>query len=452
MANPEHLKILKQGVKVFNEWREENPDIDPVLQEANLRRADLSGANLRRADLSGANLRSADLFDADLTRAKLSDTNLIDASFMGAKLLMADLSFADLSQAFFINADLTRADLTEAELYRTDLSGANLYMADLSWASLVDADLFNANLTKAKLTEAELPEANLFRATLTEADLVSADLTDSDLRKASLFGADLTKANLTRADLRETVFTKANLSETFLESANLVETGLEGANISNSRVYGISAWNLKISPETQQSNLIITRSNEPNIVVDDLEVAQFIYLLLSNEKIRDIVNTIGEKGVLILGRFTEERKAVLDAIRGKLRGLGFVPMMFDFEKPTQRDFTETIKTLTGLSRFIIADITNPRSSPLELQAIMPDYMIPCVPIIQEDEEPFTMFQDLQQKYGEWVLKVLSYDTVENLLNVMDEAVIKPALEKADQLLLKKTEEIMGRHVKDYLKE
>jgi hypothetical protein len=110
--------------------------------------------------------------------------------------------------------------------------------------------------------------------------------------------------------------------------------------------------------------------------VDDLKVAQFIYLLLRNEKIRDVIDTIGEKGVLILGRFTEERKAVLDAIRDRLRELGFVPMMFDFERATQRDFTETIKTLAGLSRFIVADITNPKSSPLELQAPMPDYMIP----------------------------------------------------------------------------
>jgi hypothetical protein len=101
-------------------------------------------------------------------------------------------------------------------------------------------------------------------------------------------------------------------------------------------------------------------------MVDNLEVAQFIYLLLNNEKIRDVINTIGKKGVLILGRFTEERKPVLDAIRDRLRELDFVPMLFDFERPTQRDFTETIKTLAGLSRFIIADITNPRSSPLEL--------------------------------------------------------------------------------------
>ena len=126
-------------------------------------------------------------------------------------------------------------------------------------------------------------------------------------------------------------------------------------------------------------------------------------------------------------------------------------MLFDFEKPTQRDFTETIKTLAGLSRFIIADITNPRSSPLELQAIIPDYMIPFVPIIQEDEKPFAMFQDLQQKYGDWVLQVLKYDTADNLLDVLEKAVVKPALEKGDQLLLKKAKGIRDRHVKDYLK-
>ncbi len=76
-----------------------------------------------------------------------------------------------------------------------------------------------------------------------------------------------------------------------------------------------------------------------------------------------------------------EAYPILDAIRKKLRELGYLPMVFDFEKPTQRDFSKTIKTLVGLSRFIIADITNPKSSPLELQATMPDYMVPYVPII-----------------------------------------------------------------------
>jgi hypothetical protein len=50
---------------------------------------------------------------------------------------------------------------------------------------------------------------------------------------------------------------------------------------------------------------------------------------------------------------------------------------------------------------------------------MPDYMIPFVPIIQEDEEPFAMFQNLKQKYGEWVLDVLEYDSADGLIEVLE---------------------------------
>jgi hypothetical protein len=64
-----------------------------------------------------------------------------------------------------------------------------------------------------------------------------------------------------------------------------------------------------------QANLAITPDGESKIHVDRLEIAQFIYLLLNNPKIRDVIDTITSKVVLILGRFTPERKAVLDAIR-----------------------------------------------------------------------------------------------------------------------------------------
>ena len=48
MANAEHLKILKEGVEMWNRLREKNENITP---------------DLFRADLKGANLRSAKLFD-----------------------------------------------------------------------------------------------------------------------------------------------------------------------------------------------------------------------------------------------------------------------------------------------------------------------------------------------------------------------------------------------------
>src|SRR5215467_13451024 len=66
---------------------------------------------------------------------------------------------------------------------------------------------------------------------------------------------------------------------------------------------------------------------------------------------------------------------VLERLREKLRDLGFVPMVFNFDKPETKDFTETVRLLASLSKFVIVDITNPRSAPLELQATVPDTMV-----------------------------------------------------------------------------
>ena len=75
MANEEHLKILKQGVEAWNEWREKNPQRTPDLSGANLIMADLSGANLNKAVLHAADLYKADLTGAqDLTAKQLVTT------------------------------------------------------------------------------------------------------------------------------------------------------------------------------------------------------------------------------------------------------------------------------------------------------------------------------------------------------------------------------------------
>jgi len=81
---------------------------------------------------------------------------------------------------------------------------------------------------------------------------------------------------------------------------------------------------------------------------------------MNNKKFRDVLNTLTSKTVLILGRFSiPERKAILDALRNKLREYDLLPIVFDFDRPTDKDFTETIKTLAGISYFVIADVTNP---------------------------------------------------------------------------------------------
>jgi len=181
-----------------------------------------------------------------------------------------------------------------------------------------------------------------------------------------------------------------------------------------------------------------------------IEVAQFIYLILNNEKIRDVINTLTSKSVLILGRFAiPERKAILNALKDKLREYNLLPIVFDFDRPIDKDFTETIKTLAGISYFVIADVTNPKSSPLELQATVPDYQIPFVPIIQEGEYPFAMMVDLQKKYN-WVLNTVTYDSQETLMKVLKPLIIDPAMKKRQELRIIKAQEpevILG---KDYL--
>ena len=87
MANPEHLAKLKKGVKRWNQWREQNPRIEPDLSGANLQKAYLYGANLSGTDLSKADLRGRYLTEGDLSGAHLSGANL-----RGAHLREANLS------------------------------------------------------------------------------------------------------------------------------------------------------------------------------------------------------------------------------------------------------------------------------------------------------------------------------------------------------------------------
>jgi hypothetical protein len=195
----------------------------------------------------------------------------------------------------------------------------------------------------------------------------------------------------------------------------------------------------------REYSLSVHVPDEPEITVDNIEVAQFIYLLLHNEKIRDVIDTIGKKGVLLLGRFTEGRMEILERLREKLRSLGFVPMVFNFDKPETKDFTETVRLLAGLSHFVIADLTSPKSVPLELQAVVPDTMIPFVPILENGDGPFSMLVDLQNKH-DWVLDAISYPSVDRLIEVLEPEIVRPAEVKFNELLARRTKQLRVKSV------
>jgi hypothetical protein len=85
MANEEQLAILKQGVEVWNRWREEKYNVNIYLYEANLVGADLRRANLQSAYLILAKPRRANLLEADLRGANLIGSNLALSRLSGWK-------------------------------------------------------------------------------------------------------------------------------------------------------------------------------------------------------------------------------------------------------------------------------------------------------------------------------------------------------------------------------
>src|SRR6266480_4434424 len=324
-------------------------------------------------------------------------------------------------------------DLSDAALNGAHLAGFDLRGANLKGAYLERAGLSSVNLNAANLSGANLTFTYLMRADLTGADLSGANLSKAKLRGASLADVDLHNGNLTSADL-----TDADLSLT-----DLVETDFTNATITGCRTYGASAWNVTLVG-TVQHNLVITKEGEPVVTVDDLEVGQFLCLILNNTKIRNVIDTITSKGILILGRFSDpQRKSVLDVLREGLRNFDLLPIVVDFERPTDKDYTETVQTLAGMSMFVIVDLTSPKSTPLELEATVKQFKIPYIPIIDisVDPRPFAMLVDSQNSFH-WVLRTRNYKSKEDLLDGenLKTYIIEPAFAKREQLRRAKNQE------------
>lgn len=172
MANPDHLAILKQGVKVWNEWREDNPLLGP----------DLSGADLSGLDLSGLDPRMPHL---------------------------RGVFRPDIPEAYLIGVYITYWFSKGVDLTRTNLHGANLKSANLHGANLHGADLRATNLTQAVLTHSILTEVNLSGA---------------NLDRAILFRASLARANLSGADMRGAFFLDTRFGATSLFNCQSLET------------------------------------------------------------------------------------------------------------------------------------------------------------------------------------------------------------------------------------
>ncbi|MEU8784003.1 pentapeptide repeat-containing protein [Streptomyces sp. NPDC048637] len=314
--------------------------------------------------------------------------------------------------------------LWTTNLSRKNLAGCNLSNADLRSVSLVEADLRGTNFQNARLRGASMRDADLREADLRGADLSPAQLEEGDggvyYSSTILTGAKLSDCNLAGADL----------SNSNLSYCQFIGTDLSNASLDGATVFGTSAWDVKLN-NTSQRNLRITRENQPYLAIDRLELAQFIYMLIENAKLRDVLDTVTVKTVLILGRFSEERMTFLNLTREAVRSAGKIPILFDFAVPANKDLTGTVEVLARLAHCVVVDLSDPRSVPHELATVVPFLRTtPVVPLLDSRSSTYGMFPDIASY--PWVLDVHEYRSERDLNTILPSA-LKSAEKKFIEL-------------------
>jgi hypothetical protein len=144
VANEEHLKILEQGVEVWNRWRRENPEIIPDLANGDFRNRDFSGANFCDANFHETDLVYTNFTGANLKQANLDKSNLDSTILNNADLLLASLVAAEITDANLSGAVLRYANLLGTGFFESKVDGASFDGASMSYTSFGNMDLSTA--------------------------------------------------------------------------------------------------------------------------------------------------------------------------------------------------------------------------------------------------------------------------------------------------------------------
>ena len=198
---------------------------DSILNEIDLRRADLrrallSGAELMHArlaeaDLSGAVLEGANLFGADLEGAKLYSTNLRHASIRCVNMSHAELGAIDMTDAYTVGPHWVASSDTPRDIGRLYCRGE--YLLDLT-----DSHVRGGNFSTSRI-----PYTNF-----SHVDFGSADLKDALITGSNLSGANLTLTRNLTQDQLDSACADPNSPPEIPERDDLTWNGQDSGNSS----------------------------------------------------------------------------------------------------------------------------------------------------------------------------------------------------------------------------
>lgn len=179
MANPEHVKVVKQGADAIDAWRNENPGVVLDLQDC-----DLSGHNLDFVDLRGANLTGSFLHNCRLIGANFENANLARASLCSTIHADPRMYHGAIPFTCFDEANLCLAFICDSYLEATSFVRANLGFAYIGHCSLVGVDMSEANLQDADMHDTLFTRMVLKETVFTDSRWAGNTIADTDLSTA----------------------------------------------------------------------------------------------------------------------------------------------------------------------------------------------------------------------------------------------------------------------------
>lgn len=289
MADQEHLRQLRHGVRLWNDWRTANA----------VGKVDLDGASLSGISLPHANLRYASLRKADLNGANLSVADLTCADLRGATLVGAHMGGVAIDGANFAGADLRKSRLTY------------VHAQPFSFSS--DAAALAASVTL--FTDSNLSESQLMYSVLRHANFVNAKLIGARLQASVFESVDMSSCNLDSAELGATTFSNVKLSGALgldsmshsgpsnvdlatLRNMPISARFLRGCGCSEVEVKMMQLYNMKLQPDevtdllyqifdarafkpVQMHSVFLSYAHEDatfvNVLADHLDVAGIRY-------------------------------------------------------------------------------------------------------------------------------------------------------------------------------
>jgi uncharacterized protein YjbI with pentapeptide repeats len=366
-----------------------------------------------RPNLAGVYLVGLDLRDYNLSKCNLREANLSFCNLAGCSL-----QGSDLSSVVAVAANLSNANVQYSDLHRTKFVGSTMRKTTFNHSLVQLADLSQCDLSGSRMCGVDLNVSEFVGTNLTDVDLAGAYIRDALFRFSTLRRTFFKTAQLEGCQFLDCDLTAANL-----ELANLVGVRVDNSILDNVEVYGSSVWDLTGEPRSSRS-VTISGPDRSRIEVDDIRVAQFIHLISTNSNLRRVIEATSTTAVLILGRFSADGLATINAIREELRRNGLVPIVFDFDGPDTRNVSETIRLLAQLCRFVIADLTEARSVQQELTLIAPVTRVPIAPVIRRGHAIWSMFTDLVQMYH-WVLSPVEFDEPTALAEMLQSLILQP---------------------------